>query len=122
VNVLAVVIVVPAYMYKELNIIQSVGVEVRGPKMSPAVRRKCLATPVLEKYVFIPSVEPAHLDLHSALRVCMQIAVENKHVIHMKVVEVHNQGITPLSCAVALVLADIPLVKASFAMCMMEGA
>jgi fatty acid synthase len=108
-----VVTVFPVYMYKELNIIKSAGVEVRGLKTSPITRRKCLNKPVLEKYVFTPNVEPAHMDLHAALRVCTHITVENKLGIEMKVVELHNKGTTPLSPALALILADEPLIKAS---------
>jgi hypothetical protein len=43
----------------------------------------------------------------------MHITQENKPVVQMKVVELYTQGCTPLSPAVALILADMPLVKAS---------
>jgi hypothetical protein len=72
-----------------------------------------VTNPVLEKYVFTPNVEPAHLDFHSVLRVCVHIALENKPGTHVKVVELHNQGTGPLSPAVSLILADLPLIKAS---------
>jgi hypothetical protein len=111
-----VVTVVPVHVYKELNIIQSAGVEFRGLKASAINRRRTQSRPVLEKYVLTLNVEPAHLDLHSALRVCTHITLENKPVIQMKVVELHTQGSTPLSPAVALILADLPLVKASITM------
>jgi fatty acid synthase len=104
-------------MYKELDIIQSAGVEVRGLKTSAIARRKVLTKPVLEKYVLTPNVEPAHLDLHSALRVCTHIVLENKPGIHVKVVELYSQGTAPLSPAVALILADWPLIKASVMQC-----
>jgi hypothetical protein len=108
-------------MYKHLDIIQSAGVEVRGLKTRAITRRKVLTTPVLEKYVFTPNVEPAELDLHSALRVCTQIALENKPGIHVKVVELYSQGTTPLSPAVALILSDQLLIKAGVAMCDAES-
>jgi hypothetical protein len=100
-------------VYKELNIIKSAGVEVRGLKTSPITQRKRLNKPVLEKYVFTPNVEPAHMDLHAALKVCTHIAVENNLGIKVKVVELHNKGTTPLSPALALIFADQPFVKAS---------
>jgi hypothetical protein len=111
----------PVYLYKELDIIQSAGVEVRGLKVSPIARRKFMTNPVLEKYVFTPSVEPAHLDLHSALKVCVHIALENKPGTHMKVVELHSQGTAPLSPAVSLILTDLPLIKASGAVYVAES-
>jgi hypothetical protein len=111
-----VVTVVPVYVYKELHIIQSAGVEFRGLKTSAVSRHKPLSKPVLEKYVLTPNVEPAHLDLHAALQVCIHVTLENKPVTQVKVVELHTQGWTPLSPAVALILADLPHSKASITM------
>jgi hypothetical protein len=111
-----VVTVVPVHVYKELNIIQSAGVEFRGLKTNSISQRKPISKPVLEKYVLTPNVEPAHLDLHTALRVCTHITLENKPVTQVKVVELHTQGWTPLSPAVALILADLPYSKASITM------
>jgi hypothetical protein len=110
------VTVFPVYVYKELNIIQAAGVEFRGLKLSAISRRKPLRKPVLEKYVLTPNVEPALLDLNTALQVCTHITLENKPVTHVKVVELHTQGSTPLAPAVALILANIPLSKASITM------
>jgi hypothetical protein len=110
------VTVVPVHVYKELNIIQSAGVEFRGLKTSAIPRRKPLSKPVLEKYVLTPNVEPAHLDLHAALQVCIHITLENKPVTQMKVVELHTQGWMPLSPSVAVILGDKPLSKASMTM------
>jgi fatty acid synthase len=109
------VTVVPVHVYKEMGIIRSGGAEVRGVKVSAITRRRNVGKPVLEKYVFIPNVEPAHLDLHSALRVCTHIALENKPEpgTHVKVVELYSEGTTPVSPAVALIIADLPLIKAS---------
>ncbi|PNF18945.1 hypothetical protein B7P43_G14906, partial [Cryptotermes secundus] len=106
-------VVVPVHVYKELNIIQSAGVEFRGLKTNAISWRKPQSNPVLEKYVFTQNVEPTHLDLHTTLRVCMHITVENKPVTQVKVVELHTQGSTPLSPAVTLIFADRPLLKAS---------
>ncbi|PNF15064.1 hypothetical protein B7P43_G16762, partial [Cryptotermes secundus] len=104
-------VVVPVLVYKELNIIQSAGVEFRGLKASEISRHKPLRKPVLEKYVLTQNVEPEHLDLHTALRVCVHITLENQPVPQMKVVELHTQGSTPLAPTVALILADRPLSK-----------
>ncbi len=69
--------------------------------------------PKMKKYVFTPYIEATHLDLHSALRVCTHIALENKPGIQMKVVEVHNQGMTPVSPVLVPIFGDLPLLKAS---------
>jgi hypothetical protein len=104
------------HVYKELNIIQAAGVEFRGLKTSVISRRKALSKPVLEKYVLTPNIEPSCLDLHTTLRVCVHITLENKPVTQVKVVELHTQGSTPVSPAVSLILADRPLSKASITM------
>jgi hypothetical protein len=69
--------------------------------------------PVLEKYVFTPYLEPTHLDLHTSLRACTHITLENKPGIQVNVVEVHNRGTTPLSPVLVHIFADMPHFKAS---------
>jgi len=107
------VTVIPVHVHKQLGIVQSGGVEVRGVGTSTIAKRRNMSKPVLEKYVFIPYIEPTHLDLHTSLRVCTHIALENKHGIQVKVVEVHNQGTMPLSPVLVPIFADLPLLKAS---------
>jgi len=53
--------------------------------------------PVLEKYVLTPYIEPTHLDLHTSLRVCTHITLENEPGIQVNVMEVHNQW-TSFTC------------------------
>ncbi|KDR18643.1 hypothetical protein L798_06624, partial [Zootermopsis nevadensis] len=105
-------VVVPVRVYKEVDIIQSGGIEVRGLRASAIGRRKPLGMPVLEKYVFVPNVEPAELDLHIALRVCMHIVLENQLGIHVKAVEVPHHDFMPLSPILAVILGDLPLIQA----------
>ena len=104
---------IPVHINKQLDIIQSGGVEVRGVRASTIAKRRNVSKPVLEKYVFSPYIEPTQLDLHTSLRVCTHIAVENKPGIQVNVVEVHNQGTTPLSPVLVSIFADLPLFKAS---------
>jgi hypothetical protein len=122
VNLLTLVVtVLPVYVHKELDVIQSAGVEVRGLKTSAIARRKCQTKPVIEKYLFTPNVEPAHLDFHTALRVCTHIALENTTLTHVKVVELHSRNTALLSPAVALIIADMPLINASALMYNVES-
>jgi hypothetical protein len=62
--------VIPVHINKQLDIIQSGGVEVRGVRASTIAKRKNMSKPVLEKYVFTPYIEPTHLELHTSLRAC----------------------------------------------------
>jgi len=105
--------VIPVHINKQLGIIQSGGVEVQGVRASTIAKRRNMRKPVLEKYVFTPYTEPTHLDLHTSLRVCTHISLENKRGIQVNVVEVHNQGTTPLSPVLVTIFADTPLFKAS---------
>ena len=107
------VTVIPVHIHKQLGIIQSGGVELRGVTASTIAKRKNVIKPVLEKYVFTPYIEPTHLDLHMSLRACTHIVLENKPGIQVNVVEVHNQGTTPLSPVLVPIFADLPLLKAS---------
>jgi fatty acid synthase len=107
------VTVIPVHIHKQLGIIQSGGVEVRGLRASTIAKRRNLSKPVLEKYLFTPYIEPTHLDLHTTLRACTHITLENKYGIQVNVVEVHNQGMTPLSPVLVPIFADLPLSKVS---------
>ena len=107
------VTVIPVHINKHMGIFQSGGVEVRGLRTSAIAKRRNVSKPVLEKYVFTPYIEPTHLELHTSLRVCTQIALENKPGIQVKVVEVHNQGMTPLAPVLVHIFADLPLLKSS---------
>jgi fatty acid synthase len=106
--------VVPVHAYKEVGIIQSGGIELRGVKASAIARRRPLGVPVLEKYVFVPNVEPPSLDLHTALRVCIHIILENQLSNHVKAVELPHHERIPLSPTLAVILGDLPLIQASF--------
>lgn len=53
--VLYFVLAVPVYMYRDIDVIKSGGVELRGMKASLAPRRQqSQAAPKLEKYKFVP--------------------------------------------------------------------
>lgn len=53
----------PVYVYKEIELIKSGGVEVRGLKASAIARRKPLGEPVLEKYAFLPHVSEKQVEI-----------------------------------------------------------
>lgn len=48
----------PVYVYKDVKIIASGGIQIRDLKASQIPRRKPLGDPVLEKYTFVPHVNP----------------------------------------------------------------
>ncbi|XP_014471165.1 PREDICTED: fatty acid synthase-like [Dinoponera quadriceps] len=85
----------PVYRYKNVNIVKSGGIELRGLKSSPAPRRQQnQPSPILERSVFLPYENPsgfAEKDpkarMH-AITVLLQIVCENTKAIKMNMVEV----------------------------------
>lgn len=88
---------VPVYMYKDINVIKSGGVELRGLKASLAPRRSgTQSPPILERYAFVPLKNTDH-DLSDtadrsrthAVAVATHLAIENSGgALKVKVAEV----------------------------------
>ncbi|XP_017771571.1 PREDICTED: fatty acid synthase-like [Nicrophorus vespilloides] len=100
--------VVPVYLYKDLNIIRSGAIEIRGLSASGIARRK-QAEPVLENYRFVSN--EVEMDLKDSVRIAVQLALENKYTIKVKVVENCDQKIVPISPIILSTLRDQPLIQ-----------
>lgn len=83
------------------------GIEIRGLNASSIARKKSLAGPVLEKYVFVPN--EASLTLEDSIRVNIQIILENSYRIKIKFAEIQEEALTPL---ILEAFADQPLIQA----------
>lgn len=89
---------IPVYMYGDLNIIKSGGVELRGMKASLAQKRPNTQNlPTLERYTFIPNVNTTDLHENSeksrihALTAAIQLLIENSGgALKVKGVEIVN--------------------------------
>lgn len=75
---------VPVYMYKNINVIKSGGIELRGLKASLAPRRSGTQTaPILERYTFVPYENAQELSKNAdrarlhAITVATHLAIEN---------------------------------------------
>ncbi|XP_054286913.1 fatty acid synthase-like [Macrosteles quadrilineatus] len=79
----------PVYMYRDIDIIKSGGVELRGMKASLAPRRQqTQAPPKLEQYTFVPLTGDKPLPTQYALTSLLQLALENSAgALKLKVVE-----------------------------------
>lgn len=84
-------------------------IEISGVKASSIPKRKQLGEPVLEKYEFVPN--EAALATKDALRVNIQIALENHYRVKVKTIEVIDDDKEPLSPTVLSILGDIPLME-----------
>lgn len=85
-----------------------------GTNASSIAKRKPLGEPVLEKHLFVPN--RATLTTEQAIRVNVQIALENEYKLKVKVVELIDEETRendePLSPLISDALGDLPLVKA----------
>jgi len=84
----------PVYHYKNIDIIKSGGIELRGFKFSLAPRRQQTQVPIYEQYTFVPyenshslAKDPIRGKVH-ALTVLLQIMYENIMPLKLEIVEV----------------------------------
>lgn len=88
----------PVYNYKNVNIVKSGGIELRGLKSSLAPRRQqTQASPKLERYIFIPYEnshslveDPERSKLH-AVTSMLQIVCENSTALKLKTLEIAGE-------------------------------
>lgn len=107
----------PVYIYKDVGLIKSGGVELRGLKASAIARKKPLSEPVIEKYQFVPYIAHSEiLNVNSIVRVCVNLALENCPSIKVKTVELLDSSSNPdgevLSPIIFKALQDLPLIQA----------
>ncbi|KAK5638955.1 hypothetical protein RI129_013250 [Pyrocoelia pectoralis] len=97
----------PIYNHRMANVISCGGIEVTQVHVTAIPRRKERGEPVLETYKFVPF--STELPIKSAVRVLMQIFLENTLILKLKAVEVvETDTISPL---IQEALNDQPLVK-----------
>ncbi|XP_046609411.1 fatty acid synthase-like [Neodiprion virginianus] len=104
-------------VYKDLDIIVSGGIEIRGLRANAIARKKPAADPVLEKYEFIAHHDQAHAELKVITCIAVQIALENHVGIRVKTVELIDdeddacvENLT--SPLIQEVLSNLPLLQA----------
>lgn len=97
---------------KNLRLIQSGGVEIKGLQAMPVTRRKPPGDPVLERCEFISHLPTPKMSLNNALRILVQIGLENFPMIRdVKAVEVDaGESYPPLIESLQLALGDLPLI------------
>lgn len=55
-NCIIKILEIPVYLYREIDLIQSGGVEIRGLNLITIPKKKPLTNPILQKYLFVPNV------------------------------------------------------------------
>lgn len=99
-------------MCKTLGILVCGGVEVFGMHTSTVNRRKFAGNLVLESYKFVKHFPSAILRKSDAVRVCVQLAIENNPTLKIKVVEVDTTSQIPIIDEFQRALEDLPLITA----------
>lgn len=94
--------------------IVSGGVEIIGLRASMVQRRRSPGIPVLEKYTFLPHFPTPELSASDALRVCVQLALENTPVLKTKFVEVDTDGRAPIIPYAMEAVEDLPLITGEY--------
>ncbi|XP_073848315.1 fatty acid synthase 3 [Musca autumnalis] len=102
------------YIDSKNNRIVSGGIELIGVHASPVQRRRPPGIPVLEKYQFLPHFPSPALSASDAVRVCVQIALENTPVLKMRIVEVDTDGRDPLITHFLESIEDLPQVTGDY--------
>ncbi|KAK9502678.1 hypothetical protein O3M35_011399 [Rhynocoris fuscipes] len=83
---------IEVHMHKNVGIIKSGGVEIRGMKASLAPRRQqTQADPKLEQYSFVPYMNKKEMNVDDALTVALQIILENSNATKIKAYEIANK-------------------------------
>jgi len=103
------------YKYKNLNVVKCHGVELRGLKASLAPRRQqTQASPKLEEYIFTPyfddkSQQTLETPMGNALRVCIDLVIENTQALKLKVIEISQKAENSLATEVHNIALSQPM-------------
>lgn len=94
----------------ELGILKCGGIEIVEMSANSVGRRKPAGYPVLETYKFIPNVPTPNLSKLDAVRVCVQIALENNPILKMKCIEVDVDNNEPIIQCFQESISELPLI------------
>ncbi|XP_046416456.1 fatty acid synthase-like isoform X1 [Neodiprion fabricii] len=103
--------------HKDMDIIISGGVEIRGLKASAIPRRRLHGDPVLENYKFVAHRDKADTELQVVTNIATQIVLENHSTLKIKTIELFGVVENLLSeCLISpliqKVLNNLPLLQA----------
>nr|XP_012224502.1 PREDICTED: fatty acid synthase-like [Linepithema humile] len=106
----------PVRIYKQMNIIISGGIEIRGFETTSIFRRKPVRDPVIEEYKFVAHQDCAIISLNEAIRISTQLALDDHRSIKVTSIELvedeDNVILEDLSSALLIkALNDIPLIQ-----------
>ncbi|XP_065221121.1 fatty acid synthase-like [Planococcus citri] len=108
---------IPVNLYPYYGLLCTGGIQMSGWKSIEINRQKFRTNPVLEKYRFVPHISEEKMNLKSAVRVCVQMALMNTQIIKATTYQILdedcNPDVTLISAAIVDVLNDSPSVEAN---------
>ncbi|KAL9890872.1 fatty acid synthase-like [Glossina fuscipes fuscipes] len=102
------------YVDRKHNRIVSGGIEIVGLHASPVQRRKSPGIPILERYQFVSHFPAPAVSIQDAVRICVQLALENSTMLNIKTVEVDTDGRLPIIENFVEAVEDFPLVTGDY--------
>uniref|UniRef100_A0A1A9W883 Fatty acid synthase n=1 Tax=Glossina brevipalpis TaxID=37001 RepID=A0A1A9W883_9MUSC len=102
------------YVDRKYDRIISGGIEIVGLHASAVQRRKSPGIPVLERYQFVSHFPAPAFSLQDAIRICVQLALENSTVTKIKAVEVDTDGRYPIIENFMEAIEDLPVVTGDY--------
>uniref|UniRef100_A0A1B0B9K0 Fatty acid synthase n=1 Tax=Glossina palpalis gambiensis TaxID=67801 RepID=A0A1B0B9K0_9MUSC len=102
------------YVDRKHNRIVSGGIEIVGLHASPVQRRKSPGIPILERYQFVSHFPAPAVSIQDAVRICVQLALENSTMLNIKTVEVDTDGRLPIIENFVEAIEDLPLITGDY--------
>ncbi|KAL9897232.1 fatty acid synthase-like [Glossina fuscipes fuscipes] len=102
------------YVDRKHNRIVSGGIEIVGLHASPVQRRKSPGIPILERYQFVSHFPAPAFSIKDAVRICVQLALENSTMLNIKTVEVDTDGRLPIIENFVEAVEDLPLITGDY--------
>ncbi|XP_071578880.1 fatty acid synthase-like isoform X1 [Temnothorax nylanderi] len=106
----------PIQIYRELDTIIAGGIEIRGLKATQIFRRKLAQDAVIEEHLFVAHHDRAKISLNEAIRISVQLALEDHQTIKVKTIElvedVDDVALEYLSSSLLVeAFGDVPLIQ-----------
>lgn len=100
------------YASPENNMLRCGGIEIRNAITSTVARRKAPGIAVTESYQFIPHLPTPNIGVANAIRMCLQLALENHPIPQIKATEIDSEGRSPLIKYFQDAVEDLPIITA----------
>ncbi|XP_065209086.1 fatty acid synthase-like [Planococcus citri] len=106
--------ILPVHFHPIHHLINSGGIQMWDFRCSTISRQRSLAEPVLEKYQFKPYISEEEIDQNEAIRLCVNIVLQNTMEFQIKTYELLDPDNTAqdiVSPAIMDALSDKPLIQ-----------